>query len=105
MMSGKGGVDIIYPLCNPESNEPKTAQTCLRVVIINDKQLSRNEWPMGVIKKVYPSVDVNVCACGLRTPEGNNRRVVCNLVTLFLSSRECLVIDQNNCIKYIFFNL
>ena len=52
------------------------------VVIVRNKQLPRNDWPLGIIEAANPSSDGVVRACEVRMTNGNFRRAVTDLVLL-----------------------
>ena len=53
------------------------------VVIVKNKQLCRNEWPVAIVDSVDPSTDGVVRACEVRTSDGTfYRRAVIDLILL-----------------------
>ena len=63
------------------------------VVIIKNKQLHRNEWPVGVVDAVSPSTDGVVRACEVRSSSGSYRRAVVDLV-LLSPGEDCAVTQK-----------
>ena len=59
------------------------------LVLINDKNLARNDWRTGIIREIFLSNDGVVQTCEVRTPKGVYKRGVCDLV-LFISAESGL---------------
>ena len=75
--------DYMSQLINREKWTKDHPNMCVNdVVVLRGKTTPRNDWPVGVVEKVFPSDDEVVRSCEVRTNKGTYIRPVCELIKL-----------------------
>lgn len=55
--SGKTGIPNIYSCCSLDGNgiDPRNNLAKADIILLKDQDSPRNEWPMGIVQRVFPS--------------------------------------------------